>query len=90
MFNIMLNPLEQMAQRFALELKLARQKSALSHKSLARMVGVSPKTVEGWEAGHLPQTPHFWRVVMVFGPDFLNAMLEPLGMGGVSLLKEKE
>lgn len=40
------------------ELREARERSALSQVELAQKLGVSPRTVQGWEAGRMPQPKH--------------------------------
>ena len=40
------------------EIKEARDRSALSQVELALKLGVSPRTIQGWEAGRIPQPKH--------------------------------
>jgi len=40
------------------EIRNARDKVSLSQVELALKIGVSPRTVQGWEAGRIPQPKH--------------------------------
>jgi DNA-binding transcriptional regulator YiaG len=40
------------------ELKEARDRVALSQVELALKLGVSARTIQGWEAGRIPQPKH--------------------------------
>ena len=48
------------------EIKHHRQRLGLSSKTLARLVGVAPDTVDGWESGEL-QVPRCVRLRVVLG-----------------------
>lgn len=40
------------------EIREAREEAHLSQVELARQLGVSPRTVQNWEAGKTPQPKH--------------------------------
>ncbi len=40
------------------EIRAARDRLSLSQVELAQKLGVSPRTVQGWEAGRVPQPRH--------------------------------
>ena len=42
----------------ATALRVARDRVPLSQVELAQKLGVSPRTVQGWEAGVIPQPKH--------------------------------
>lgn len=52
-------------QSLADDLRDAREHAALSQVELAQLLGVSPRTVQGWEAGRMPQPKHR-RAVLAF------------------------
>jgi DNA-binding transcriptional regulator YiaG len=40
------------------EIRVARDRAALSQVELAQKLGVSARTIQGWEAGRIPQPKH--------------------------------
>lgn len=42
----------------AVEIKKARGRVVITQDELARKIGVSTRTVQGWEAGVIPQQKH--------------------------------
>lgn len=40
------------------EIRQARERASLSQVELAQRLGVAPRTVQGWEAGRIPQPKH--------------------------------
>lgn len=47
------------------DLRAARGRAALSQEELASKLGVSTRSIQGWEAGRIPQ-PKFRRRVLEF------------------------
>lgn len=55
------------------ELRAARDAANLSQVELARQLEVSPRTIQGWEAGRIPQPKHRRAVL-----DFIGEQTDPV------------
>lgn len=83
MWKTQANNVEKALERLTLELREQKNRYGLTHHSMAEKIGTKARTVDNYMAGQDPQLAIFLRMVELFGPDFLNAIIEPLGMGGV-------
>lgn len=50
----------------AARLRAARDTAILSQAELAEQLGVSPRTIQNWEAGMLPKQPRRTRALVAF------------------------
>ena len=62
-----------------------------SAERVAAALGCSVAAVKAWRRGEAaPDGPTLLRLAALLGPDFLNELLQPLGLGGLHLLEEPE